>query len=255
MVKLLVADDEVQVRELLRSALASHGYDVTTVASVAQAVAECAGHPFDLVILDLGFPGESGASLLKEIRQAQSKVPVVIYSGLVTSDMEKELRVAGANEVLSKDVGVLQLVGQIGKIVRAKNRIFEDPSRPQLRSLLIVDDESSVRHLLRDFFKTKRYQTLEAENGEQAVELVKQENPSVVLLDVMMPGMDGLTTLGRILEINPKLGVVMATGQRDDQTVRKAMELGAYGYVLKPFDLLYLELVVLSKLMIAEKRE
>ncbi|GEM_PF-6752591 len=73
----------------------------------------------------------------------------------------------------------------------------------------------------------------------------------VGLLDVVMPGLGGLATLKKLLEIDPKLGVVMATGQQDDQTVKQAIELGASGYVLKPFDLLYLELVVLSRLMIA----
>jgi DNA-binding NarL/FixJ family response regulator len=67
-----------------------------------------------------------------------------------------------------------------------------------------------------------------------------------------MPGMDGLTALTKLLEINPKLGVVMTTGIQDEEKVKKAIELGAYGYVLKPFDFLYLELVVMSKLVIAE---
>ena len=68
-----------------------------------------------------------------------------------------------------------------------------------------------------------------------------------------MPGMDGLETLPKLLEINPQLGILMASGVQDDEKVKKAVELGAYGYVLKPFDFLYLELVVMSRLAIAEK--
>ena len=64
--------------------------------------------------------------------------------------------------------------------------------------------------------------------------------------------MDGLATLERLLEINPKLGIVMVTAVQDDEKIKKALELGAYGYVVKPFDFLYLELVVMSKLAIAE---
>jgi DNA-binding NarL/FixJ family response regulator len=66
-----------------------------------------------------------------------------------------------------------------------------------------------------------------------------------------MGGMNGIDTLREILKIYPTLGVVMATGEEDDEKVHKAMEIGAYGYVLKPFDFLYLELVVASKLSIA----
>ena len=252
MARVLVVDDEADVREVIRDALMRSRYEVVTVPDVNQAVSICADEPIDLIVLDLSFPEGSGVSFLKEIRRVKNTVPIVIYSGMVTSETEKNLRLAGATEVLSKQFGVKTLVGQIEKIVKSGKRLFQDASERPPGTLLIVDDEASVRHLLREFFQTKHYRTLEAENGKQAIELVRSENPSVVLLDVVMPVMDGLTALHKLLEINPKLGVVMVTGQRDDQTVKKAMEAGAYSYVLKPFDLLYLELVVLSKLMIAE---
>jgi DNA-binding NtrC family response regulator len=66
-----------------------------------------------------------------------------------------------------------------------------------------------------------------------------------------MPGMSGLDVLPKILEIDPKAGVVMISGVGDEQNVKKAVDLGAYGYVMKPFDFVYLELTVASKLAIA----
>ena len=252
MAKILVVDDDVQIRELLRKALTGEGYEVVTVPSLAQALTVLAGEPVDLMVLDLSFPEGSGAAFLKEIRRAKNDVPVVVYSGFVTSEVETELRTAGVTDVLSKLAGITSLVSQISRVVRATARPAAGPAAtPEQRTILIVDDEPSIRALLREFFKTKRFRVVEAENGAQAVELVKRETPTAVLLDVSMPEMDGLTTLQKLLEIHPKLGVVMATGQRDDATIEKAVSLGAYGYVLKPFDLLYLELVVLSKLMIA----
>ena len=74
----------------------------------------------------------------------------------------------------------------------------------------------------------------------------------MVLLDIKMPGMDGITILRELLKLNPKLGVVMVTGIEDSEKVKEAIEVGAYSYVLKPFDFLYLELVVMSKLAIAD---
>ena len=252
MAKVLVVDDEVQIRELLRDVLFKEGYEVTTVPSAGQSVEIMFREPFDLVLLDINLADESGIAVLKKIREFRKKIPVVIYSGIVTAELEKEARMAGANEVLSKDIGISQLVVQIGKIVKAKDRIFSDSSRIKKKQVLIVDDETGVRHVLRDFFKAKGYRTLEAENGEKALELACSEKISVVLLDINMPGMDGLTTLEKLLEINPKLGIVMVTAEQDDGKVKKAVELGAYGYVLKPFDFLYLDLVVVSKLAIAE---
>jgi len=252
MAKILVLDDEVKIRELVREALSVQGYDVTTVPTPDQAMDIIYREPFDLILLDIRLPGESGISVLKKIRDYRNKTPVVIYSGFVTPDLETEARTFGANEVLRKDVGVMTLVEQIGKIIKAKNRIFQNTSMEAKKSILIVDDEDEMRDLLKNFFKTKGYKTLEAKRGEEAIKLVQSEGPAVVLLDINMPEMDGLTTLKKLRDIDAKLGVVMITGDQDDKKVKKAIELGAYGYVLKPFDFLYLDLVVMSKLVIAE---
>ena len=251
MAQILVVDDELEIRELLRKALGMKGYKVATVPSARQALEIIFQEPFDLILLDIKLGQESGISVLKKIREFHTKIPVVIYSGAVTIELEKEARAAGANEVLSKNIEITQLVAQIAKIVKAKDRIFQSSEKKQERPVLIVDDDKEIRHLLRDFFKTKGYKTLEAESGESAIQLVRSEKVFSVLLDIQMPGMDGLVTLENLLKIDPTLGVVMVTAVQDDEKVKKAIELGAYGYVLKPFDFLYLELAVISKLAIA----
>ena len=205
MAKILVVDDEVQVRELVCDALGMKGHEVATVPSAEQALARISQEPFNLVLLDIKLDGESGISALKKIRALKSKIPVVIYSGVITAELEKEARTAGAYEVLNKNIGITQLVEQVGKIVKAKDRIFEDPSGKKEKSILIVDDESEVRRLLRDFFKKNGYRVLEAENGEKALELVRSESVSTVLLDIRMPGMDGIAVLEKLLEINPRI--------------------------------------------------
>ncbi|MCK5179704.1 MAG: response regulator, partial [Candidatus Omnitrophica bacterium] len=120
------------------------------------------------------------------------------------------------------------------------------------KKILIVDDEVEVRSVLTIFFDKKGYKTQEAENGEQALEIVRSEDFPVVLLDIDMPVMDGLTTLEKLLEMKPGICVVMVTGRQDEDKVQKALELGAYNYVLKPFEFLYLELIIKSKLDSAE---
>jgi len=252
MAKILVVDDEVRIREFLCKALGKEGFEVTSVPSAEQSLEVIFQEPFDLILLDIRLSGESGISVLKKIREFQKQIPVVVYSGVLTAELEKEARAAGANEVLSKNIDIIQLVGQIKKIAKAKERFFQGSSEKKGKTVLIVDDEEGIRRVLKQFFEAKGYRTLEAESGENALNLARSENISVVLLDVGMPGIDGIATLEKLLEINPKLGVVMVTGVQDDDKVKKAIEMGAYGYVLKPFDFLYLELVVASKLVIAE---
>lgn len=251
MAKILVVDDEIQIRELLQRALSKNGYDVITVPSADQALSAVGEQLFDLIILDVQMPGQSGTSFLAKVRNSQNKVPIVIYSGVLTTEMEKELRRAGANEVLTKDIGILSLMKQIEKILRAKGRLFQDPSKQKDQAILVVDDERPIRQLLVNYLSGKNYNVLAAEDGKQALQIAGSREFSVVLLDLHMPGMNGLVTLEKLLEINPKLGVVMITGDPGDRFVKKAMELGAYGFVVKPFDFLYLDLVVMSKLIIA----
>jgi DNA-binding NtrC family response regulator len=253
MAKILIVDDEARIRELLCKFLNMAGYEVVTVPTAEQSLELIFKEIFDLILLDVRLSsGESGISIMKKIREFQKEIPVVVYSGALTPELEIEARTAGANEVLSKDIDILQLVAQIGKIIKAKDRLFQEPSKEKEKTVLIVDDEEGIRRVLREFFKRKGFNVFEAESGEKALQIVRSEKISAVLLDMKMPGMDGLATLEKLLEINPKLGVVMVTGEQDDEKVKKAIALGAYGYVLKPFDFLYLELVVASKLTIAE---
>lgn len=253
MAKILIVDDEARIRELLCKSFNMAGYEVVTVPTAEQSLELIFKEIFDLILLDIRLSsGESGISILKKIREFQKEIPVVVYSGALTPELEIEARTAGANEVLSKDIDILQLVAQIGKIIKAKDRLFQEPSKEKQKSVLIVDDEEGIRRVLREFFNRKGYKVFEAGDGEKALRLIHTEKVSVVLLDMKMPGMDGLETLKRLLEIDPKLGVVMSTAVQDDEKVKKAIGLGAYSYVLKPFDFLYLELVVASKLAIAE---
>lgn len=251
MPKILVIDDEVRVRELLRTALSAKGYEAVTVPLPEQAVELVAKNHFDLIILDLNLSGTSGITILKVIRAQQKKVPVVIFSGSVTLEQEKEAMSAGADEILKKEDGVGHLAERIGKIIQAKAQVLKKSSVPKEKTILIVDDEEDVRILLGKFFERKGYKVFLAESGERAIEITKSEQCSAVLLDINMPGLDGIETLERLMKINPRIGVVMVTANQDNEKVKKALALGAYGYVLKPFDFLYLELAVTAKLRIA----
>lgn len=100
--------------------------------------------------------------------------------------------------------------------------------------VLVVDDESSVKDLLRDLLKKDNHSVLTASSGEEALEIIKKEDFDIILLDIKLSGMSGLETLKKIKEVKPAIAVIMTTGfGYDEDLIAKTRELGCSGYIGK----------------------
>ena len=110
-------------------------------------------------------------------------------------------------------------------------------------TILIVDDEAGVRESVRMVLKDS-FDPVTVESGEAALEWLDREHADLVLLDILMPGMDGLEVLERIREKDRLLPVVMLTATKTVKTAVSAMKLGAFDYITKPFDVEELRVVV-----------
>lgn len=266
MAKILIVDDEVNIRNLCYEVFSQEGYDVTAVATGQDVFTMIQAEKPDLIIMDFHVPGEEGFSLFKSLpNQKENRIPVILYSGAVTQELEKQAFELGISEVVSKGGDILDLKNKVKKILKDKEKKpneskeiieskTEEISDSVVRNenkILIVDDESAIRILLKDFFEKRGYEVILAENGEMGVQTFKQHKPAMVLLDVTMPGMDGIMTLKKLKQIDPEVGVVMATGIQDESVACEATREGAYAYVLKPFDMKYLDLVVMTRLMMS----
>ena len=117
-----------------------------------------------------------------------------------------------------------------------------------MAQLLIVDDELDVREFAHNFFKKRKIDCISAESGEEALKIISQGKPKLVLLDIRMSGISGIETLKKIKEIDRAIDVVMVTGVDEEDGFREAQELGASGYIHKPLRLDELEEAVLSRL-------
>ena len=113
-----------------------------------------------------------------------------------------------------------------------------------LGRILVVDDETSVVEVLSEYFSGQGYTVKTASSGEQALKTLPEYDPSVVLLDVRMPGLDGVEVLRRIRAINATVSVIMVTANEDVDLARETLKLGAFDYVAKPFDFGYLDQAV-----------
>lgn len=120
-----------------------------------------------------------------------------------------------------------------------------------MNKLLLIDDEADVQYSFRRIFSSPEIELTTASSGEEGLQLIPANKPDLVLMDVRMGGMNGLETLRRIRQMDPKLLVILMTAYGTTQTAIEAMKLGAYDYLLKPFDVPQLKELVFKALKAA----
>ena len=106
-----------------------------------------------------------------------------------------------------------------------------------MQSILIVDDEKSIRESLTGILQDEGFTPTSVDNGEKAIEKISEDKPDLILLDIWMPGMDGLETLTKIRDIYPDQLVVMMSGHGTIETAVRSTKLGAYDFIEKPLSL------------------
>jgi len=105
------------------------------------------------------------------------------------------------------------------------------------RKVLIVDDQLGIRILLEEVFKMEGYITFQAPNGKKALEIIQEQSIDMVLLDMKIPGMDGLEILKRIKSVSSNIKVIMMTAYGELDVIKETTELGALMHFTKPFDI------------------
>lgn len=111
-----------------------------------------------------------------------------------------------------------------------------EDTKPAKRTILIIDDQPTVCYSIGRLLETEGYQAVIAHSGEEGLTLLKARPVDLCIMDVRMPGMDGLEALQRIREIRPDMHVIMMTAFSTTEKAIEAMRLGAYDYIAKPFE-------------------
>ena len=118
-----------------------------------------------------------------------------------------------------------------------------------MSKILVVDDEVKACELLKRFLEKKGYEVITSNNGEDALEKVKNKKPDVMLLDIRMPGMGGIEVLKRVREFDKYVGIIMVTAVKEEKIGKEALKSGADEYITKPIDFDYLETSILVDLV------
>jgi len=261
--RILVVDDEPFNLELMEAMLSALGYEVYLAGGGEEGLALAHEKKPDLIILDLMMPGISGFEVCARVKMDPQTggIPVLFVTSLSQLADKERAMAAGGDDFLSKPFQQAELLARVEALLKVRHlnrdldralaylhelevarhvqepRAIVHPTSPEPGAgvVLVVDDELLARQLFADVLRDSGYVAHEAENGERALEIARQEPIDVVLLDIMMPGMSGLEVLAKLGEFAPDSPVIIVTANPTSENAIAALRLGAFDFIVKGF--------------------
>ena len=232
--RILVVDDSPMVRNVLRRELQQMGAKVTEAFDGLNGLETAICEDFDLVITDIEMPRMDGFSLCEKLKShdAKKSIPIVILS---SKDQEENIE-------RGFKLGVAAFIPKSNAKTELRARVRELLGRNVLlrrRTILVVDDSASTRHLVEKSLLAAGFYVLSAENGAKALKLLDNHRPDLILSDLNMPELDG-AGLCKMVHANPALSripFIIMSSNADRATMRRLLQCGASSYLVKPFNL------------------
>ena len=278
MAKILLVEDNEQNRDMLARRLQRKGHAVVTAADGERAVAMAGSESPDVILMDLNLPVLDGWSATRRIKESGTtrSIPVIALTAHAMSGDRQKAMNAGCDDYDTKPINFERLMGKIRTLLGPAAEVVAAPaadpapptashsaptpavrndspaalapavppaSQAQVQShkpgrVLVVDDTPANRDMLTRRLARQGFEVEAAADGETALRMIDARPFDVVLLDVMMPGMNGLEVLKALRKTRPptELPIIMATAKDGSHDVVEALELGASDYVTKPLD-------------------
>jgi signal transduction histidine kinase/CheY-like chemotaxis protein len=228
--KLLVLDEDSRVAETIQRAIVEE-FDVETAANGADGIKSARELRPDVILLSTHLEnGEDGYSVLKQLKadETLAKIPVIMLS--VTE--EKSMAFAfGAAEFLVKPINRKRLSSVIRKVLREK-----DGGRRGAHRVLIADDDQTTRSMMRRILENDAWEVLEAANGREALEVMQDSTPALIVMDLKMPEMDGFALIHAIrardewkslpIVVMTAMDISLEDGQRLKRQVQRVVQKG-----------------------------
>ena len=229
----LVIDDDLAVREMMQRHLVSHGFRVETAASGFEGLEKARKLRPAVITLDAIMPGLDGWAVLGALKAGEetADIPVVMVTVM---DKEDRGFALGATEFLPKPIDWDKLAETLARFTGDKHQ----------KSILIVDDDAATREILRRNLEADQWTVLEAENGAEALEILTTTQPAAVLLDLMMPVMDGFEFIVKYSQVAEWLSIPVLVLTAKDPTPEERQRLeGQVVRVLRKGDYTHDELL------------
>ncbi|MFC1884103.1 response regulator [Thermodesulfobacteriota bacterium] len=219
--KVLLVDDEKEFVESLSERLELRNLDAEVAYDGEQALKALKEGSHDVMVLDLRMPGIDGIEVLRQVKKTKPDMQVVVLTGHGTDKDEREVKRLGAFAYLKKPIDLDQLIGTLKK---------------EKLKVLLVDDEKEFVESLGERLELRNLEAEVVYDGEQALKAVKEGSHDVMVLDLRMPGINGIEVLRQVKKTKPDMQVVVLTGHGTEKDEKEAKRLGAYAYMKKPVD-------------------
>ncbi len=245
MLTMLVIDDDRLNCELIQAVFSRQGYHVMTATSGREGIEVFDTQHPSVTLLDLRMPEMDGLAVLKEIRSRDPYAPVVMIGAGATDLHENVARELGVTDFLRKGLSLSVLMRTVNDAAQLSVRVpIPSPSasgqvsrQDTQESILVVDDEPMVRDLLVRFLSMRGYRVQGASSGAEALECVEASQPDIILLDIVMPQMDGIEVIKTLQARAFGGGIVVLTGSQNQDELQQMWELGVQEVLFKPVDL------------------
>ena len=236
--KILIVDDDKQIVTLLSSRLKTHRYEIVVAYDAVQAVAKAFSEKPDLILLDIKMPGGDGTRVMENLKNSADTalIPIIVITAFPSKDMQQKAKEMGALDFISKPFEAKDMLSRIQKALGEESPRTEESGKPA-KTILVVDDDPHIRELLQSRLKKNGYNVIIANDGQEALDKTYQEHPNLIILDIMLPKVDGYSVC-KVLRSDEEyrdIPIIMLTGRTLAQDIKMGMELGAVSYVQKPF--------------------
>jgi DNA-binding NtrC family response regulator len=222
---ILVVDYLKSIRLTLGGILEDKGHNVVTVEDGYQAIEAVRKTHFDAIFMDIKMPGINGVQTFRELKKIDPRAAVIMMTAYSVENLVKEALEEGAYTIVYKPFDIEKIISLIDNLLGEKTLI------------LVVDDQFGDRETLKTTLEDRGYRVATATDGLEAIQMVRESHYDIIFLDIKMPGINGIETFERVKEIDPRASVIMMTGYTAEDLVEKAISVGAYTCIHKPFDM------------------
>jgi len=236
--KILVVDDDADLRMLVSHFLKQKGYAIVAAGDGATAIDVARRENPDLIVLDLVLPMGDGFTVMQRLKQipAMARIPIIAVSGTEMETHHRRALESGANIFLPKPVKNDVLLAEIQKLLMAKTTA--STSTAGKKKILLIDDEPNFRQLIDSYMQWAGYSVVMAVDSVSALSAIMREKPDLILLDIGLPGGDGMGVLQKV-KANPAISnipIIIVTAKDPAAYRDKARLAGAAAYFQKPMN-------------------